>query len=77
MGHCFHGIIAGSNKSWAKKQVFTGITANGELWGEQQSNAISVSQSGGIDNFVGVAAHVTNHKIKLGNADFECHGPQE
>ena len=72
-GHLIDGIIAGLDKRGPEEQVFCGVAANGQFRGQQQAGARLVSLAGSSDDEAGIAGHVTNAIIQLGNANFERH----
>jgi hypothetical protein len=72
-GNGFQGIIAGLDERGAQKQVFGRIATNRQFGGEQQTHTPLVGAAGRVNDFLGIARHVTHHKIELGNADKKCH----
>ncbi len=70
-------ILTGCYKGRTQKQVFGGVTANGELWREQQTRSLRIGGTGRINNFLSVAGQIADDKIELSNANFECHEAQD
>jgi predicted N-acyltransferase len=77
MGHCFHGIITGCNKGWPEKEVFSGITADRQLGGEQQAGTGRMGTAGSGDDFLCIARQVADDKVELGNTGTQGHGRQK
>jgi hypothetical protein len=54
-------------------QIFGGITANGEFGRDQQTHTALVRGAGSVDDFVGIAQHVTDGEIELGYTELKRH----
>ena len=69
-----HRRLASGNERGPQKQVFGGITANGQFGRDEQANATLVSRASGVNDFAGIARHVTNSEIELGYTELKRHG---
>jgi hypothetical protein len=61
------------NERRPQVQIFGGIAANGEFGRDQQTHTAVIGGAGGVDDFVGIALHVTDGEIELGYTELKRH----
>ena len=73
VAHQVECVFAGLNERRPQVQIFGGIATNGEFGRDQQTHTAVIGGAGGVDDFVGIALHVTDGEIELGYTELKRH----